>query len=177
MADHFTNETVRVKLKYSTFDGVHTTQFRFAAGALLSAGMGAVADFVEQIQPYFYNDTTFESIQGAQDGSDEFLVELPIGLTGTSAGERSTQQPGGYYWNFTAKSTGGAQTGWYLYGTPYITNKKSRLAVAANTAMNGIREAMVGYLGGAVAIDNEVIYYRTYVNIGINDYLMHQHRQ
>lgn len=177
MTDYHSNNTLRVRLKYVTFDGTHNVLFRFSdETSILSAG-SQVAAFVNAADGAFFNDTTFEQYAIAEKDSDEFLLTYDLGLVGTKSGSRSEGQPEGSYWNFTGRSILGSQVSWYFYGVPWLAIRRNFFIYYANEDATTIFEAFNDSFTTLVAIDGAAINRRGRVNVGINDYLMHQSRQ
>lgn len=177
MADFPQNNTLRVKQKYFSFDGTHTMLFRFPSGFSVPTAVSQISNFFTEMAPLYNTDTTFTDISYSNAGTDFFLPSGSLGIQGENLDPRNAVQPKGYFWNLTGISGSGNQASWYFFGVPYLSDRESRLLASENASVASLVTNFNAFLPDLCAIDNINVIIREYVNIKVNDYLVHKARQ
>lgn len=169
------NNTPRIKITYSYPGGTHDMLLRIAGVTSAGAAADEAEQFVNNIAPLYYEQTSFSSVQFALEGSNIFN---PVPWTPIQGAQAGGPYNSGYDYTqslqIIGRSPEGSRGTIYFYGLANQRNSQQRLAVGAfPIAATLIAAAQSQPL---IAVDGGVVAWKQYVNIVQNDYLAGKQR-
>jgi hypothetical protein len=177
MADFAPNYTARYRIRYSSLGKSHSMLWRVASGVTDPAGIASkVGLFLEDCEPFLYDDWTLTSADFAEADTDIFLpAVLPDAPTGAVAVAGAVANDAALAVGWVGRTTLGGKARMFLYGTNIaaalrmsalldfrILSSENADVSATVVRLNETSPAIVGN-------DDAVATWYEYVNVKYND--------
>lgn len=176
MADYFSKNTLRVRLKYRTPYDTHYLLLRYQQGTTLDGARIKAQTFCSAIAPSIAANVSFVEARIALKGENVFKPVEWTTVPGSASFDLGPGNPRGYYVEFGGRSLGDSEARWYIFGTAQFFNSAMQFNVVQVAQYANIWSALSDAGQGFVAIDGSTVRPRGYVNVGINDEITRQAR-
>jgi hypothetical protein len=172
--------TYRYKVTYAGPGGTHTALFHGELdGGSIADLRGDVADYVDQAKQMQWSGTVWASAQFAVPG-DAFFTDDPdwAPITAATAASYTTSSNPSMFLNFVGREISGpVRVKLYLFETFLVGDNQMRFQVGDVAGIDAIITELNSVDNQICSIAGNLVTWKTYANLGSNDYLTHRARR
>lgn len=167
------NTAKRIKVWYTGPYGEHVMLFHARTGTSDADFQAGVADIIDKMIELQYDGTTWNRAEIAQPGSALFfpISDWVTQTADNAAGTAPNDDPSRYL-NMTGRSyVDGVQTRLFLFETYIKGDQQMRIQAAENANVDALIDVLNNEANPNGTISGSIPVWKSYVNVGSNDYL------
>lgn len=171
--------TQRLKVQYIGPFGTHTMLFHAQTGITVGEFVGDVADFIDVAKNIQYDGTVWGSAEYAAAGSAIFLPYAAwVPFTSASGADPDDDSAPSTFLQFGGRTSGtGVRVKLYLFEVAAQTRNDMRYDPGESALVDAIVAELQSVDNNIGAIDGGTPAWKSYVNVGENDFLTHRARR
>lgn len=164
--------TLRLRVTQTGPRGTHRMLFHGRSGVALSTLIGAASTILAEMAQCCYSGTSFSAAEYATSGVKFFTpVASWVPIDAPNTFSPTPNDPTGTYLCFVGRSfASGVRKRLYLYNMAFSLKNDMRYEFGENTAIDDVITQLVANQEFTGAIDGTAVAWKTYANVGTNDY-------
>jgi hypothetical protein len=163
---------LRLRVTQTGPRGTHRMLFHARIGVTLSTLIGAVTNILNEMKDLCYSGTSFASADYATAGVKFFTpVSSWVPIDAPNTFLPTASDPTGTYACFVGRSFAtGVRKRLFLYNFAFNLRQDMRYELGEETAVDQAIGELVANQDFTGAIDGTAVAWKTYINVGVNDY-------